>query len=416
MRAALTSKRTVNRKGSDVLSFPETYQRLTAEQALRVAIDTQVFAVLRDLESLDGGRAVQAVYVALLRRIPNVTPDRKRIAIDCGFSESSVKRAIGLLERCKLIAVERQKGRGSTYEIIDLRASEAASASLAMIRKLAREAKENRASLGRTTCEPSVPNGRVNTEPTRRVSSGQEVGSVVAHKEAKKDQAKQQGVACSSEDRNVEVRESLRRWELSSAGYIIKRGHPKSIPTLASNLEMAAKVIDRAMSMTTWSENAGVGARVAYLRDHAAESARAVKAESVQKQEESLLSRNRAEAIAMDLPTLASENTGGLDDERRNILLERALERLHEPSDVIRHLRDVKQFRERLIGSEVVRESLERGLDAMSEDDFGALCSRFFAREPGLKRFYANGNRRSTGFRLHLLAFMAAEIERDAGR
>jgi hypothetical protein len=172
MREAQTKKPASSgtNQGTEILSFPEAYQRLTAEQALRAAIDTQVFAVLRDLESLDGGRAVQAVYVALLRRIPNVTPDRKRIAVDCGFSESSVKRAIGLLERCKLISVERQKGRGSTYQISDLRASEAATVSLSMIRKLAKEAGGNRSMKGRATSEPTNRLCRLSSEPASRVT------------------------------------------------------------------------------------------------------------------------------------------------------------------------------------------------------------------------------------------------------
>jgi hypothetical protein len=410
MRGAhTTNKITASRNETEVISFPEAYHRLTAEQALRVAIDTQVFAVLRDLEPLDGGRAVQAVYVALLRRIPNVTPDRKRIAIDSGFSDSSVKRAIGLLERCRLITVERQKGRGSTYEITDLRSSEAASVSLSMIRKLAREVKGERTSASRATCEPTDRKGRVISEPTPRVTSDHEVGSLAAQKEASKDQAKQQRAACLDAEPNLELRESLRRWGLSSAGFIVRRGHPKAIPLLVSNIENAARLIDRTMTMATWSPSAGVGARVAHIRDHVAEAAAGLEAEGEREWAENLAATKRAEFVALSLPQADAACLDSLNPGRKKVLLERAAARLDEPNRVIRQLLNSTEHRQRLIASEVVRERLEEELDAMSEADFDRLCSRFFTREPGLRRFYADGNRKSSAFRLHLLAFMAFE-------
>jgi len=91
--------------------------RLSAEHALRAAIDTQIFSALRELSPLDGGRAVQAVFVSLIRRLPNVIPDRRRISIDSGFSESSVKRAIKLLEECGLLGAN-----GPHVEVCNVRA------------------------------------------------------------------------------------------------------------------------------------------------------------------------------------------------------------------------------------------------------------------------------------------------------
>ena len=171
---------------------------------------------------------------------------------------------------------------------------------------------------------------------------------------------------------------------------------------LAGGHERVASLTGRPRGHGQW-----IGARVAHLREHADDSACKVEAEPARKDESLLISRKRAEVIAMALPKFAG-SIQGLDLDHRNLLLERALMRLREPSEVMRHLKDVEQLRDRLIESEVVRETLEKELDSMSDGDFASLCSRFFANNSGLKRFYVNGNRSSTGFRLHLLAFMAA--------
>ncbi len=398
------------RNGGDVLVFPDANRKLTAEQALRAAIDSQVFASLRDLESLDGGRAVQAVYVALLRRIPNVTPDRKRIAIDSGFSESSVKRAIGLLERCGLMRVERKKGSSSLYVMADLRDSEAASAALSEIRKRARESSTATNTLGRATTEPTLNGSRVTSEPTPRVTSERRPGPLLTHKETKKDQTKQQSAACRKGDSRLEVQEALKRWGLSSASFVAKPGHPKSVPLLASNVQSAAWLIDRTMSRTSWSESAGVGARVSYLREHVAEAVAELRAQSERLRERELRLEKRATEIVSGLPACGEATVAELDERERNILLERAFKRLCEPKEVVGKLLDNSSFRRRLIACEVVREDLEQRLHTMPSAEFFDLCERLFRARPALRRFYEGKDQQSTGLRLHLISFMQEDL------
>lgn len=254
------------REQATVVKLPGVEFRLTAEQALRAVIDNQVFAALRELEPLDGGRAVQSVYVALIRRLPNVIPDRKRIAIDCGYSESSVKRAIQLLERCRLIVVERKQGLSSVYHLADVRSVEVSSDCVAAIRKLVRSESTHSKEVGRVTCDPTSKVARVSSDPTGRVSSDPRVGSLVTHKETNKNQSKQQGVAVA--DGQNTLKQVLKRWGLMSASYLVERGHPKSIPELTKNPILAARLIDVTMQKVSWSAEAGVGSRVAFLREH----------------------------------------------------------------------------------------------------------------------------------------------------
>lgn len=334
-------------ENASVVALPGVELRLTAEHVLRAAIDNQVFAALHDLERLDGGRAVQAVYIALIRRLPNVIPDRKRLAIDTGFSESSVKRAIGLLERVKLVRVERMKGRSSTYVLADIRASEVASACVAEIRKLARghsPAQRERGS--RATSEPTVDEGRVTSEPGSRLRSEPRVGSLVSHKEAKKIQLKQQGAAAVSS-----IEQTLRRWGLESASYLVTPGHKQSIPELVENPE-AARLIDVTMRSGAWSSGAGVGSKVDYLRRHVGDAV-ARFSRQTQKREGDV--RPQSPPVEPTPP------------------------RCEE------------------------REAAEAAVAAMTDGEFAQACERLFAERPGLRRLFPECDRASLGLRVLLI-------------
>lgn len=341
------NQRTSERR--DVLPLPGVELRLTAEQALRAAIDNQVFASLRDLESLDGGRAVQAVYVALIRRLPNVMPDRKRLAIDTGFSESSIKRAISLLERSKLVRVERSKGHSSNYVLADIRASEVASECVAAIKKLARGFSPRREMDGRATSEPTESESRVTSEPSSRVTCEPRVGSLAAHKEANKIQPKQQCAAAGLLER------TLKRWGLESASYLTASGHRQAIPELAQDPEFAARVIDAAMRKGSWSASAGVGSKVAFLREQVPGA--------IQK-----LSN-----AARSQPLAASRN--------------------FPPDNVPDPEHDE------------CRANAESVVAAMSEAEFNAACERLFTERPGLQKLYNTPTRESRG--LHALVVQA---------
>lgn len=330
----------------DVLQLPGVEYRLTAEHALRAAIDNQVFASLRDLESLDGGRAVQAVYVALIRRLPNVMPDRKRLAIDTGFSESSIKRAISLLERSNLVRVERSKGHSSNYVLADIRAAEVASECVSAIKKLARGFSPRRESEGRSKSEPTHDESRATSEPGSRVKSEPRVGSLLTHKEANKNQTKQQGDAAAGL-----LERTLSRWGLESASYLAVKGHRQAIPELAQDPEFAARVVDVAMRKGSWSVSAGVGSKVAFLR------------EQVPGVIQKLKNATRSQPVAASR-TRPRENIPAPEHDE-------------------------------------CRANAESVVAAMSGAEFHAACEHLFAERPGLQKLYSTPTRESHG--LHAL-------------
>lgn len=330
-------------KHSSVLRLATVELRLTAEQALRASIDNQVFANLRQLEPLDGGRAVQAVYVALLRRLPNVFPDRKRLAIDTGFSESSVKRAIKLLELCQLVVVERSLGLTSTYHLADIRSVEIASKCVAFMRQMARSKSSRMAREGRVTSDPTFKKSRSTSEPGSEVTCDEAVGPQVTHKEARKIQQKQQGVAAGSS-----LQEVLNRWGLISASYLASPKHKHSIPALCENSDLAARLIDATMRRAAWSAGAGVGSKVAFLREHVPE-----------------------EFSKLIAPGQLGENRSSRDTTRS---IAESVEDEHE-------------------------RAAQRAVSAMTDEEFTRGCEGLFAKRPSLRKFYDGPDRKSVGLR-----------------
>jgi len=159
------------------------------------AMDSGVFGALRHLQGHDGGDAVQAVFMALIRRLPNVKPNRKRIAADTGFSVPSVSRAIALLERCGMVRVARSKGLPSIYHLADLRVRDVATQCLAAIQRLvASKPRKPQNEGGRISSDTTQgKGGRITCDTGSRISSDTGVESVVIRKEVKKSQEKQQG-------------------------------------------------------------------------------------------------------------------------------------------------------------------------------------------------------------------------------
>lgn len=381
-----------------ILRLPGVDSRLTAEQALRAAIDSQVFSALRDLESLDGGRAVQAIYVTLIRRLPNVIPDRKRLAIDSGFSESSVKRAVKLLEQSGLIQVDRPKGQSSVYHITDIRSSDAASRCLSAIRKLARSA-YSKVNDGRATSEPSCETGRTTCEPTARVTCEVEPGSVVNHKDTNKKQSKQQCAA-------AELEEVLQRWGLSSARYLVTPGHERAIPLLVDNVSNAGTLIEGTMRKVSWSKDAGVGARVSYLREHVSESLEDVGRESRVIITQQAKAEERAREVLASLVEHPTISTGTLDPAEFEVLFNRGLKRLGVDPDVVRVLSRADVSRRKVVSDELFRQELECVLRAMSKEEFRECREHLFSKQPGLRRLYGDATLESTGLRLRLIEFL----------
>lgn len=394
----------------DVLAMPGVDVHLSAEQALRAAIDTQIFSALRELEPLDGGRAVQSVYVALIRRLPNVIPSRERLAIDTGFSESSVKRAIKLLELCKLMTVERAKGRSSAYQLADIRRPEEASRCLSAIRGLVRATAKNATPQGRATSEPTVRPSRVTSEPGSRVRGEPEVGSQVAHKGSKKIQFKQQGVAAFEKpDEEKELDGVLRHWGLASAKYLVTPGHNRTITALAENPKRAAMLIDRTMRLAPWSATAGVGAKVEFLRANVDATRKCLDAEERARVERQERDRQRATRIAASIAGEIQRSLQSVDPE--NELLLRGLDRLGETREVAEHLAGNKDVRHRIVSMELLREETKREVESMSDDAFQSACENLFEANPGLRRFFVPASRESIGLRLKLIEHRFAECQ-----
>jgi len=394
------------RAGADVVTLPGVETRLTAEYALRVVIDSQVFSALRDFEPLDGGRAVQAVYVALLRRLPNVVPDRRRISIDSGFSESSVKRAIKLLEEAGLIVVVRAKGFSSTYQITDLRSSESASVCLTAIRKMVRAIGRETAG-SRVTSEPGKNVSRVSSGPTGRATCEPGGGSLLTHKDTNKNQSKQQAAAAEKKSMGQgTLRATFERWGLSSASYLAEPGNERALPELVGDPELAERLIERAMRQTRWSADAGVGARVAYLRAQIPHVASNVELETAQARGAFQRARLRAASLVSRLSQLDTIEGRKLDVETFDALFERGLIRLSETPEVLQVLRRSAAARESIVAEELLFQSLEAKLKAMTQPEFTACCERLFDSEPGLRRMLGNSGLESPALRYRLIEFL----------
>lgn len=395
--------------GGEVVALPGVEMRLSAEQAIRAAIDTQIFSALRMLEPLDGGRAVQAVYVALIRRLPNVLPDRKRIAIDCGFSESSVKRAIGLLESCGLMEVERIKGRSSIYHLADVRSGDIASECLSKIRKVSRGSCAKGQEVSRFISGPTRNPGRVTCEPSGRAKSEPGVGSEVVQKETSKNQFKQQAAAEVENDGKDSLEMVLRRWGLTSASYLVTPGHERAIAILTENRARAAKLIDRTMRQGNWTDAAGVGARVAFLRENVGRVAARLDLDARDACVKGKEVARRAARIAENLIRPNAVELDLLTDERFSMLLRRGLERLDEEEAVLRILAESEPVRQSIVAGELEREEFEEEVRRMPAEEFRNCCERLFLVQPGLKRLYAGVGREGRGLMVCLLEFLWKE-------
>lgn len=400
-----------------VVQMPGVEMRLSAEHALRAAIDTQIFATLRDLETLEGGRAVQAVYVALMRRLPNVVPDRRRLAIDAGVSETSVKRAISLLEECRLIEVKRRSGFSSVYHLADIRLPEVASMCLASIKKLARS-ESKKEGQGRATCEPTSkatratcgPTSeitRVTSDPTPRVTSEPRVGPQVAHKETNKIQTSKQVVVVEkASDRLDEV---LARWKLTSASYLTRTGDARAIPLLTDCKVKAARLIDMTMKRGSWTERSGVGSRVNFLRDNVESADAALRESERVAKSRSGEMRKRAQELATRLGQGQKMKDPVFSPERDDAFLKRALKGLNEPDGVVEHLKGDRDAIRQLVAEEVLWESVTEEISRMTDGEFVASCEKLFESEPGLRKLFSSPKRESVSLRLKLAQFLKSK-------
>jgi hypothetical protein len=393
-----------------VVSFPGS-DKLTAEQALRASIDSNVFASLHELASLHGGRAVQAVYTVLLRRLPNVHPDRKRIAIDSGHSESSVKRAIALLEKCGLIRVNRQRGKHSVYHITDLRHAGHVTECLSGIRRLRNGVANN----SRLTSDPTPKSSRATSDPCGQVTGELQAGSLVNQKETTKIPKKQQDANAARSMKNTPITKycshtvALSRWGLSGASYLVKPGHPKAVPELISAGLSASELIEITMRSTEWSPGAGTGARVAYLREHVHESVRELKRRSAQRQANQEATEKRALKAISHLKSAKGTLPKETDEIDRELLTERALKRLNEPPEVIDCIRQDPSACELLARNERRWDQVAQRIESLSNEDYSALCERLFEQKPGVQRFYEHATRDSPLLRAQLTQLLIDE-------
>jgi hypothetical protein len=231
----------------------------------------------------------------------------------------------------------------------------------------------------------------------------------VVQKETSKIQFKQQIAAAGEKSFRNSLEAVLSRWGLASASYLAAPGHERAIAILAENPMRAAALIDRTMRQGSWTDGAGVGARVAFIRENVGRVAARLEAEANLKGNAHEECRRRAEQIADELIRNSSTVCDRVESERSDSLLRRGLERLDERPQVLKALVENPAVRRSLVASELEREALSHELDAMPDGEFRACCDRLFTAHPGFQRLYGNTSRESKVLRLSLLEFLWKE-------
>ena len=376
-----------------VLEHPAGERSFSATTLLWAAVDSGVFASLRDLPN---GQTMQTVYTVLMRRLPNVTVGYERIAEDSGFSARQVKRAVQGLTEHGLVYVERRTRKelggnaANSYTLADLRDRGVSSGVLALIRKSLVSKARGQRKRGDTRDTPRGDAGdtpRGDTSGQTGVTPEVNPGCHPCHpKDQVKIQEKQQGAAAAHS-----VRKALTRWGLTGAEYLAESGHPKAIPELCGSPEHAIRVLERAMRGVSWGASSGVGARVAHLRSVVATVSSELETQVVATTRDP---SNRAQAAAHELfeawgrPTpISIENVSAQAVEAAFALLgEDAPEDAGSvPPETVSKLVAVCERR---------REA-QSLVSSMTDREFQAARDTLLAERPEFGRFFKNSGRSS---------------------
>ena len=352
------------------------------------------------------GPASQAVYTALIRRLPNIHPGLTRLATDTGLSRSTVARALNVLETVALIKRHQSQNKcgapdTTVYELVDLRNQEVAKQCQAQIRRLMRKQKAAFSKRGSRTSATTFQGGGSRMGATRGSRTGApEVVAPVRPKDTNKKQTKQQEASPrlgggDLDDLKEEILGALRRWGITSPAYLLDPDSESVIPELIQRPHEAVQLIDKAMSLRPWTPDCGAGLKVSHLRNSISEAARLLEADQQthEKRRRRLLAQARA--VIDQLPTCEVSGVDELPPGRQEELLKQGLDTLSQPAEVAALIAADPSARRRIVAREVEKERLGSQLDAMTDDDLDQLKQELLKREPGLRPLFRNVDPRS---------------------
>ncbi len=391
-----------------VIPFPGNTNhqaKLATDNALWAAFDSGVFAALRNIRY---GPACQALYTALIRRLPNVRPGLTRLASDVGVSRGTVIRVLTILESIGLITRHRSEtdaGDADTtrYELADLRNPEVAKRCHAAIHKLVKT--QTPSEEGRCVGAPTFSQGgrRVGA-PTGRCAGAAGVGAPAHPKDPIKKQTKQQEASPlvgggNVDDFREEIVGALRRWGISDPSYLLDPAKESSIPELIQRPHEAVKLIEKAVSLREWTPDCGPGLRVCHLRSHIREAVELLEAD---RRADKIRRRRLSVKARAVIDRLPSSGVSGIDElpaSRRDELLRRGLEALGEPQNVTAVIATDQAACRRIVAHVLHKEQLGHELDAMSDRDLDLLKQELLVRVPNIRTFFRNTDARSKTMR-----------------
>jgi len=359
----------------------------SSEIALRAVMDSGIFATLR---SVPNGPAAQAVYMALIRRLPCVMPGMKRLSQNTGIKQRQVYRALGVLRQIGLVEGERElSGAGDwdlmEHTILDLRVQSNVKRCKAAIDRLVRSPKAGTDTGDSTSSTRSTVTD--DSKPTVRGDA--EVLSPVTPKDTIKKQTKNQTFAAgetkSLKPDSSALSRSLSKWGILSAAYLVDERHPNRIHELASNLDAAPSLIDATMGLREWGPDTGIGLKVTHLREYVAEGVTVLsrKAKHQADQQQKILSEARMVLEALPGP-VGLEQLHSVGRERCKTLMARGIQRLATTDDVKQVLRKDALACRRILASELETQQYLQKIEAMDEEELGVLRMNILERYPPL--------------------------------
>ena len=400
-------------RGDNVIQLPDrmkTRERIEEEEAqfgtgnaLWESHDSGINAALL---ALPNGPSCQAVYTALLRRLPNVFPGLTRLEEDSGKSRSMVTRALNILEEVKLITRHRITGRNTEYNIADLRNPIVVRECLRKIGQL-----RNRKSAERARKRNAKSKARVSTRCTDATSTrcmdATQLGAPVHPKDINKKQTKIQeaakpldvvvdAVSRKTSRSNDQLAAALRKWGLlDAAWYLLNPDHEKAVKVLIDNPEDAVALIDKTMSRNSWKSTDGIRLRVWFLRKHIAAAVSQIEAERMAKNQAIQEAKRKARKLLSRLPKCDMTGIDDLPAKKREELLKSGLSSLCDDVAVVEIIRSSDIACRRIVANELESEHLHEEVKLMSDEDLQNEIEKIRSSYPGLSRFMQRGNIRA---------------------
>ena len=412
--------------GERVIPFPASTNKaasLTCTEAIRGAIDSGVFAALRDAPY---GPAAQAVYMVLLRRLPNVAPSAKRIADDSGVSLSTVYRVLDMLKQAQLVLTDSRGGkpRSARYEVTDLNHRDYARTCLARLRQITTR-KAGGQSIRKANPRSEANSGecdfrvdakgagdeiRVGAKPLRSGATGNVAWARTEGTnkiQSKSQAAKPPLVGDDLESLREEIQEALRRWGISNPGYLLDPNNEAAIPELVQQPRAAVQLIDRAMNLRQWTPRCGPGLRVKHLQTHICEAVGLLERDRLADRKHRARLVAQAKTAVDRLPRCENHSTiDEMPPHRLKTLLRKGSDALGIPRDVLSLLIRDDSARTRIVAYELRKELIAAELDTMSHDELEHVKAEVLDGTPRLKPIFISADPRSSTMRSLMIEWL----------